>query len=138
MKINVYRNYRFVDKDPIIDAVRTVVKSEEHLKNSMVHEISGVATATLDNWFEGSTRRPHNATVCQVTAALGYVRRDELDRDGRVIVGFRKARTLDYKAEAEKQADWIIKQNSGPKKKRRRKKNGHANGHVNGNGHAHR
>ena len=127
MRVSVYRNYKFlVDKDPIIDAVKTVVKSEEHLKNSDVHAISGVATATLDNWFDGTTRRPQNATVCQVTAALGYVRRDTLDRNGVCQIGFVKAQTLDYKAEREKQADFILKQDKKPKRKPKRKTNGHS------------
>lgn len=128
-RIGVYRNYRFMDKDPIIDAVRTVVKSEEHLKNSMVHDICGVATATLDNWFEGSTRKPQNATICQVTAALGYVRRDRLNKDGTVVVGFIRARELDFKEEIEKQADWILKHGGKkPKPKtNKRKSNGHGN-----------
>jgi len=117
----IYRNYRFLDKDPIIDAVKTVVKGQEHMKNSMVHAVSGVATATLDNWFEGTTRRPQNSTVTQVTAALGYVRRDELKPDGTVVIGFRKAQKLDWKEEAIKQADWMIK-HAQPKQKRKKKK----------------
>jgi hypothetical protein len=126
-KAFIYRTYVWQDKDPIIDAVRTVVRDEK-LKNNMVHQISGVATATLDNWFSGSTRKPQNTTVCAVTSALGYVRSDDIDRNGRLVVGFRKARDLDYRKEIEKQADWLIKQH-GPKKKRpRRRKKKSANG----------
>lgn len=125
-KFGIYRNYRFLDKNPIIDAVRTVVKSEEHLKNNHVHQISGVATATLDNWFEGTTRKPQNATVCQVTASLGYVRRDHMNRDGTVAIGFVKARELDFKEEIEKQADWILKHADKKPKKKRAKSNSHA------------
>jgi hypothetical protein len=125
-KVHVYRTYRWVDKDPIIDAVRTVV-NDEHLKNSAVHSISGVATATLDNWFGGVTKKPQNSTICAVTSALGYVRRDSLNKDGTVAVGFTKARSLDYRDEIEKQADWVLK-HSAPKKKRAKKKKP-ANGH---------
>jgi hypothetical protein len=121
-RVFIYRNYRFIDKDPIIDAVRTVVKSEEHLKNSHVHQISGVATATLDNWFDGVTRQPRNSTVCQVTAALGYVRRDELKPDGSVVIGFRKAREYDWEKEIEKQADFYLKTHGPPKKRKAKKK----------------
>jgi hypothetical protein len=120
----IYRSYRFIDKDPVIDAVRTVVQ-QERLKNSAVHAVSGVATATLDNWFDGPTRQPQNSTVTAVTAALGYARHDEITADGRVVVGFRKRRKLDWKEEALKQADWVIK-HAQPKKKRAKKKsNGH-------------
>lgn len=128
MRTIIYRNYRFIDKDLIIDAMRTVIKGDEHLKNSMVHQISGVATATLDNWFDGTTRKPQNATVSQVMGSLGYARRDSIDRSGRVIPGFVKLRDLDYREEIEKQADFFLKQNTGPKKRKRRKTktNGHA------------
>jgi hypothetical protein len=126
MRTYIYRNYRFLDKDPIIDAVRTVVKSEEHLKNNHVHQISGVATATLDNWFDGVTRQPRNSTVSQVTAALGYVRRDELKSDGTVVIGFVKARDLDWEKEIEKQANWFLKTHGPKKKKKKKKTNGQA------------
>ncbi len=125
-RVQIYRTYLWIDKDPIIDAVRTVVKSEEKLKNNMVHEISGVSTTTLDNWFDGSTRRPQNSTITAVTSALGYIRQDTFNRDGTVSIGFVKGRALDYQKEIEKQADWLLKQGVKPKKKRRKKKsNGH-------------
>jgi len=127
MQVGVYRHYNFVDKDPMIDALRTVVKAENHLTDGRASAISGVSTTTFHNWFEGTTRRPQNATATQVAAALGYVRRDELDSRGHVHVGFVRVRDLDYQKEIEKQADWLLKQR-GPKKKRKRKPNG--NGHA--------
>ena len=120
-RVHVYRTYRFIDKDPIIDAVRTVVE-DTHLSHHKVHEVSGVAQATLDNWFEGSTRRPQNTTVTAVTSALGYVRADSLNPDGTVAVGFKKARRLDYQQEIEKQADWLLKHGTPKQKKSRRRK----------------
>lgn len=124
--VHIYRTYRFIDKDPIIDAVKTMVH-DEHLKAGAVHEISGVSASTIHNWFDGDTRRPNNATVMAVASSLGYGRRDEITKDGRVVPGFAKLRDLDYQKEIEKQADFILKQNSGPKKKRRKRKlNGHA------------
>jgi hypothetical protein len=125
-----YRNYKFnrVDKDCIIDALRTVIKSELHLKNSMVHQITGVAVATLDGWFDGDTRKPQNATVCQVTGALGYARRDHFDRHGNVVPAFVKLRELDYRDEIAKQATFFLKHHPDAKKKKRKKPatNGHA------------
>ena len=123
MKITIYRNYKFTDQDPIVDALRTMVKSELKMKNSRIAAITGIAIGTLDNWFNGVTRKPQNATVSQVAAALGYVRRDELKANGEVVVGFIKARDYDYAKEIEKQADWFLKQG---KKKRptKRKTNG--------------
>lgn len=127
-KVHIYRTYRWIDKDPIIDAVRTVVDSEK-LKTSAVHNISGVSTTTLDNWFGGATRKPQNSTVCAVTTSLGYVRNDEILPDGSLQIGFKKKRDYgDYAEEMEKQKKFFLKMHGPPKKKRRKKKksNGHA------------
>jgi hypothetical protein len=126
MKINIYRNYRFIDKDPIIDAMRTVIRDELGFNNNRVQAISGVSNTTFHNWFEGATRCPQNATVSQTAAALGYVRRDEMTKDGQVVVGFVRARgtKLDYEKEIEKQADWLIQQGKSKKKRPARKNSG--------------
>ena len=116
-RIHIYRSYRWINKDPIIDAMRTMVRSDENLKNTQVHAISGVATATLDNWFEGETKKPQNSTICAVSTALGYVRADRIRKDGTLEVAFKKARDLDYKEEMVKQASWMLK-HAAPKKKR--------------------
>src|SRR5215467_8733195 len=117
MKVRVYRNIRWLnDQDPMVDALRTVVKAENHLSDNMAHQITGVSTTTFANWFNGKTRCPQNATATQAAAALGYVRRDELTRDGHVVVGYVRARSLDYAKEIEKQADWLLKQGRGRKK----------------------
>lgn len=126
MDVKIYRTYRFIDKDPIIDAVRTVVETEK-LKNQFVHELSGVAATTLHNWFDGPTKKPNNATTCAVTAALGYVRRDRLRPDGTLEIGYVKARDYDYVKERDKAATWLLRQNSAKKRKPRKKK---GNGHV--------
>jgi hypothetical protein len=126
-KVRIYRNYRFIDKDPILDAARTMVRTDEKLSNGRAEAITGVSSGTFEGWFDGGTRRPQNATITQAAAALGYVRRDELKSDGQVIVGFIKAHNtkLDHEKEIEKQANWLLKQ--GLKKKRptrKRKPNG--------------
>ena len=123
-KINIYRNYRFIDKDPIIDAMRTVIRDELGFNNNRVQAISGVSNTTFHNWFEGPTRCPQNATVSQAAAALGYVRRDEMKPDGQVVVGFVRARgtKLDYEEEITKQADWLLKQGRHKKKRVSKKK----------------
>ena len=116
-RVTIYRNYRFLDKDSIIDALRTVIKDENHLTDNRAAAITGVAATTFFNWFSGPTRCPQNASVTQAAAALGYVRRDEIDSRGQVHVGFVRARQLDYDREITKQADWILKQNRPKKRK---------------------
>lgn len=67
----LYRSYNFVDKDPVIDRIRTIVK-DEGLSYREIGVISGVSSTTLTNWFDGETRRPQYATVAAVTGSLGY------------------------------------------------------------------
>jgi DNA-binding phage protein len=66
-----YRSYSFLTKDPIIDQVRTIVQDEGETYVK-IHEMSGVATTTLYNWFNGETRRPQFASIMAVVRALGY------------------------------------------------------------------
>ena len=67
----LYKSYNFVDKDPVIDKVRGMVKAEG-LKYSEISALSGVSHTTMHNWFEGTTKRPQYATVMAVVHALGY------------------------------------------------------------------
>ncbi|HEX8836758.1 MAG TPA: hypothetical protein VF748_07470 [Candidatus Acidoferrum sp.] len=125
-KIHIYRSYRFIDKDPIIDALKTVIRSEESLNNHRASVITGVSSTTFHNWFEGPTRAPQNASVCAAAGALGYVRRDELNARGEVVVGFVKARksSPEYQDEIKAQADWLLKQGKQRKRRPRKKANG--------------
>jgi len=74
-ELRLYRTYRFRDKDPVIDELRTLVRDEGLMKKlDVVHQLSGVATSTLDNWFFGDTVSPQNRTIMAVTTSLGYRR----------------------------------------------------------------
>jgi len=68
--IRVYKSYNFVNKDPIIDVIRTVVEDEEKSYNQ-VSAGSGVSTQTLRNWFLGKTRRPQFCTIAAVARCCG-------------------------------------------------------------------
>jgi DNA-binding phage protein len=68
--IRVYRSYNFVDKDPVIDAMRTVVE-DSGKSYARIQRDSGVTTTTLSNWFLGKTKRPQFATVAAVARACG-------------------------------------------------------------------
>ena len=124
--MTIYRNYNFLTKDPVIDAMRTVVKSDEKLKNSEAHALTGVATATFENWFNGKTCKPQNATVCQAMAGLGYVRQDEFRADGTVAVGFVRGRRVNREREIAKQRAWNEAHLPKKKRKKKAKRNGHA------------
>lgn len=66
-----YKSYNFVDKDPIIDEIRTIYeKSGTNYK--WIHENSNVSTTTLSNWFSGKTKKPQAASINAVLRSLGY------------------------------------------------------------------
>lgn len=69
-KMPVYRTYRFMDKDPIIDRLRTLVKDSGRSYQSISDE-GGPSVGTLGNWFNGGTRRPQFCTVMATFRTLG-------------------------------------------------------------------
>jgi hypothetical protein len=69
--LRLYSSYNFVDKDPIIDKMRTMI-NREGLKRSEISAVSGISATTLHNWFDGKTKRPQYATVMAVIRSLGY------------------------------------------------------------------
>src|ERR1700759_5801634 len=97
--LRLYRTYNYVDKNPVIDKVRTLVQDEGLIKKlAIVHEISGVSTSTLDNWFNGTTRSPQHATIAAVITSLGYEEQ------------FVKQKELDFEAERKVAAEWQARQ----------------------------
>ncbi|WLB66015.1 hypothetical protein QIH96_12985 [Bradyrhizobium japonicum] len=112
--LRVYRTYNMIDKNPVIDKVRTLVQDEGLIKKlGIVHEISGVSTSTLDNWFNGTTRSPQHATIAAVITSLGY--REE----------FIKEKEIDVDKEREVAAAWLEKQEKIKAKSLPAKSNGH-------------
>jgi len=66
-----YKTYSFVDKDPIIDKVRTAVK-DAGMTRGEISRTSGVSTSCMRNWFEGDTKRPQFASVNAVLRAMDF------------------------------------------------------------------
>jgi hypothetical protein len=66
-----YKSYSFLDKDPIIDEIRTVIK-ECGVSHKWIEEESGVTAVTLRAWFYGETKKPQAATINAVARSLGY------------------------------------------------------------------
>src|SRR5438445_476035 len=71
-KVVVYTSYRFMDKDPIIDKVRTVWRDAGSPSYKKCHELSGVSATTPRNWFDGGTMRPTFASLNAFCRALGH------------------------------------------------------------------
>jgi hypothetical protein len=74
--MKVLRTYRFIDKDPVVDELRTIVQDEgmDHRYNDLA-ELAGLAHSTIHNLFWGGTKRPQNATVMAIVTSLGYERK---------------------------------------------------------------
>jgi transcriptional regulator with XRE-family HTH domain len=66
-----YKSYNFVDKDPIIDEIRTVYQ-QSGVNYKWIEDNSGVTSTTLSAWFSGKTKKPQAATINAVLRALGY------------------------------------------------------------------
>lgn len=91
------RDYRWVNKDPIIDMLRTEAQRVGNIaghQNNVLPRIAhdaGIGEGTLRNWFFGETKRPQNITTRFVLEALGiktqYVRADgsKVDFDNRPV-----------------------------------------------------
>lgn len=69
--LRLYRSYNFVDKDPAIDKIRTLMRDEGVSEREM-HILSNVSQSTIHNWLEGKTRRPQHTTLAAAAAAVGY------------------------------------------------------------------
>lgn len=114
--IGVYRTYNFLDKDPVIDKIKTLLK-DEGVGVGEAHILSNVADTTLRNWFDGPTRKPQHATIMSVVTALGY------------DITFEKQKDIDLKRELKIAADWLLKQNDKPKSASKKKRRNATNGH---------
>jgi hypothetical protein len=78
-----YLTYRFIDKDPVIDVLRTA-QQDANIKPGKIATASGVSPSTIHGWFYGKTRKPQFATVVAVARSIGAIDRIEaLIRRGR-------------------------------------------------------
>jgi transcriptional regulator with XRE-family HTH domain len=68
--LRLVTSYNFVDKQEIIDEVRTIVQDEGmSLRQIELH--SGVCSQTMAKWFNGKTRRPQAPTINAVLKVFG-------------------------------------------------------------------
>jgi DNA-binding transcriptional regulator YiaG len=64
------RSYLFIDKHPVIDEIRMLMK-DAHLSRAKLADESGVSTTTLRNWDMGKTTRPQAPTLNAVGKIFG-------------------------------------------------------------------
>lgn len=108
-KFRLYRTYSYIDKNPVIDRIRTILQDENLFKRlDIVHEISGVSTGTLYGWFHGDTRNPQHHTAAAVVTSLGYEEQ------------FVKSKEIDIEKEREIARAWLAKQKNGNSRKKKK------------------
>ena len=66
-----YKSYSFIDKDPIIDYIRTIV-NDSKMSLKRISDESGVSDNTIRMWLYGETKRPQAASINAVLMAIGY------------------------------------------------------------------
>lgn len=69
--LGTYHSYNFIDKDPIIDYIRTVINEYGKTLKALSEE-SGVSATTISNWLYGDTKRPQAAPLNAVLRACNY------------------------------------------------------------------
>jgi hypothetical protein len=71
--------YKFMSKDPAIDAFKTVVQDRYgKVTRKALKEIDaggGPRVGTMNAWFYGKTKRPQNCTIEAAIRAMGYRRK---------------------------------------------------------------
>jgi hypothetical protein len=115
-----YGAYLYRDKDPGIDLIRTALRdklgglTKKHFE--IVEQNGGPVVQTLDNWFNGDTRKPRNESLEAAGRAAGMHRVwQDMPRAEYERVMRQAARVMKEKAEAREAAA----------RKRARKQNGH-------------
>jgi hypothetical protein len=76
-----YKSYLFRDKDPAIDELRNLFEKHnlrgDRLTRKSLKEIEtggGPIVGTTSNWFFGSVKRPHSASLEAAGRAIGFKR----------------------------------------------------------------
>lgn len=77
--------YRWRDKDPVIDLVRTAFLAGQRTISEVARD-ARVSPKTLENWLYGVTVRPQNYTVGAVFDALGVTTERRSRESGHLVV----------------------------------------------------
>ena len=68
--LRILKSYNFVDKDPVIDKVRTAVQMSRK-SYKQIRAAGGPTPSTLYGWFDGKTRRPQFCTTAATLNSVG-------------------------------------------------------------------
>ena len=68
--LRMYKSYNFVDKNPVIYRLQTIIDGHK-LSLQEVAEESGLSLGCLRAIFYGKTRDPRHSTIARIVIALG-------------------------------------------------------------------
>jgi len=124
-EFRVLRSYNYIDKNPVIDVMRTALEdagvgvADKKLK--IAADISGLSVGCLHGLFHGKTRNPQHRTVAGLMCAFGYQEQWSLKKK----IDLEKERVAGLKWTAEQNAK-RPEAKKRVKKKAKRKGNGKA------------
>jgi transcriptional regulator with XRE-family HTH domain len=112
------RTYRFLDKDPVVDELRTLV-GDRGLDKQLGHlaELAGVARSTVHNLFNGETKKPQNRTVMGIATSIGY-RREWVSTEFDLDTELKAARAWNVKER--KRVEELREKAGNPRKRKKR------------------
>lgn len=106
-RTRILRPYHFVDKNPIIDVMRSAVKEQGLIKKlDIVADLASLSRSTPKGWFDGEVRDPRHSSIMAVMLSLGYTNE------------WRKARSLDVEKELKVAREWLKRERSKTKKRK--------------------
>jgi hypothetical protein len=109
--LRILRTYRYIDKNPVIDVMRTALQDVgigvEKRRLRIAAEISGLSHSCLEALFHGETRNPQHRTVMGLMTSIGYKESWTVEKE------------IDIDKEREIARAWLAKQDKKPAAKKR-------------------
>jgi predicted transcriptional regulator len=87
------KDYRRIDKDPVIDLIRTAFQQTKADINA-VAEKAFVRPQTIRNWLNGDTKRPWNITADCVLSVLGVSRNPVWTATGQPVLSNKQLKLI--------------------------------------------
>lgn len=101
------RIVKVVERDPEIERFRKIFNAEPLQRNSELAVLAGLSGSTVNNMFNGKTRRPQHLTYAKMAGAMGFEyglsRTETPDYEAALVDARREFK--EYKAHLKKQRD---------------------------------
>lgn len=101
-------DYRLVDKDPVIDQMRSLISHSDASYKKLADQAS-ISPSTISAWFRGTTKRPQVPTVrrfCQAVGARLEINYDDHRAKNRPEIGV--VETIPFSVKLDKQRKMVV------------------------------